>query len=64
MVTETREVSRACFNCKYSSEVDIYLHPDDAGVGRVFGGSGAFTTLELTEDDCEICDNKRSLRKV
>lgn len=56
-----KEVSRACFNCKYYSSEDIYLKPDNAGVQRAF--DKGFDEHTTTDDPCDICGTTPSLKK-
>lgn len=58
-----REVERACFVCKYNSDMNIFIKPENPGLGKIFGGTDD-TVLEYCDDPCEICERDESIRKV
>lgn len=56
-----KEVDRACFECYYSDE-NIYLRPENAGIGRAFAETNC-TEFVRTNDPCDLCGSEGSLKK-
>ena len=56
------EVDRACFQCYYNSDEDVYLRPENPGIGRAFSETNC-TDFVRTDDACDLCGSQGSLKK-